>query len=276
MRLALMMAAAPGTDITYSEDRLTSARQFGNKMWNAARLILMNMEASGIEPSIPEPGQAETLEDRWISSRLSRTTQAVNAALEQHRYHEVAEYLWQFFWHDFCDWYLEIKKLRLEPNSGLTNDWRNLLNTFGSYLRLQHPIMPFITEELWHRFGQDTSIALAAYPKAGEIDEAAEREMDLMQEMITAARKLRADHGLDRKLVLDGVLYCRNGAREVELNVIEKLATVKLDIRTGTAPDLQGAVRSTPEFDLMLQLPEVDTEAQRGRLDEGNRPTGED
>jgi valyl-tRNA synthetase len=90
----------------------------------------------------------------------------VNRALEQHRYHEVAEELWQFFWHDFCDWYLEIKKLRLVPGSGLTNDWRNLLSVFSAYLRLQHPILPFITEELWHRFGQNTSIALARYPQA--------------------------------------------------------------------------------------------------------------
>jgi valyl-tRNA synthetase len=266
VRLALMMSAAPGTDITYSEDRLNSARQFGNKMWNAARMILMNMEAAGIEPLIPEPGRAETLEDRWIFSRLHATTESVNRALEQHRYHEVAEELWQFFWHDFCDWYLEIKKLRQAPNSGLTNDWRNFLSVFGAYLRLQHPLMPFITEELWHRFGQTESIALAEYPRAGPRDEAAEREMALMQEMITAARQLRADNGVDKKLLLEGVLYCRNGAKSVDLSVVERLANVKLDIRGEAAPKLEGAVRSTPDFDLSLELPAVDSEAQRGRL----------
>jgi valyl-tRNA synthetase len=266
VRLALMMSAAPGTDITYSEDRLNSARQFGNKMWNAARMILMNMEAAGIEPSIPEPGRAETLEDRWIFSRLNATAESVNRALEQHRYHEVAEELWQFFWHDFCDWYLEIKKLRQAPNSGLTNDWRNFLNVFGAYLRLQHPLMPFITEELWHRFGQTESIALAEYPRASQRDEPAEREMALMQEMITAARQLRADNGLDKKLLLQGVLYCRNGAKSVDLSVVEKLANVKLDIRDEAAPKLEGAVRSTPDFDLSLELPAVDSGVQRGRL----------
>jgi valyl-tRNA synthetase len=197
---------------------------------------------------------------------LNATAESVNRALEQHRYHEVGEELWQFFWHDFCDWYLEIKKLRLAPNSGLTNDWRNLLSVFGAYLRLQHPIMPFITEELWHRFGQTQSIALAAYPRAGQRDEAAEHQMALLQEMITAARKLRADHGLDRKLVLNGVLYCRNGSKQVELGVIEKLANVKLDIRNEASPKLEGAVRSTPDFDLLLELPAVDSGAQRGRL----------
>ncbi|MGD0436323.1 MAG: valine--tRNA ligase [Bryobacteraceae bacterium] len=266
VRLSLMRAAAPGTDITYSEERAAAARQFANKMWNASRLILMNMEAAGIEPMIPERGQPETLEDRWIFSRLNRAAEAVNRALEQHRYHEVAEELWQFFWHDFCDWYLEIKKLRLAPGSGLTNDWHNLLSVFGAFLRLQHPVTPFITEELWHRFGQAESIALAAYPQAGIIDQPAEHDMAIMQDMITAARKLRADHGIDKKLLLEGVLYCRNGASKVELPVIEKLAAVKLDVRTGIAPSLNGAVRSTPDFDLLLQLPEVDVGAQRGRL----------
>ena len=188
-RLWLLRAAAPGTDITYNEDRLNAARQFCNKLWNAARLLLMNMESAGIEPSLPEPGQLETLEDRWIFSRLSRTAESVNRALGQHRYHEVAEELWAFFWHDFCDWYLEIKKLRLVPGSGLTNDWRNLLAVFSAYLRLQHPILPFITEELWHRFGQTSSIALAPYPQAAATDESAEREMALLQDMVTGGAK---------------------------------------------------------------------------------------
>ena len=189
----------------------------------------------------------------------------MNRDLELHRYHEVAEALWQFFWHDFCDWYLEIKKLRLTANSGLTDDWRNLLSVFGAYLRLQHPIMPFITEELWHRFGQADSIALAKYPQASRIDEAAEREMDLLQEMITAARKLKADNGLDSNKVLDGLLYTRNGAQNVDLGVIEKLAKVKLEIRTEIPAQLVGAVRSTPEFDLLLHVPEADAEVQRRR-----------
>jgi len=269
-RLWLLMAAAPGTDITYNEDKLQSARQFCNKLWNAARLLLMNMESAGIEPSLAEQGRLETLEDRWIFSRLSRTAEKVNRDLESHRYHEVAEELWQFFWHDFCDWYLEIKKLRLAPGSGLTNDWRNLLAVFSAYLRLQHPILPFITEELWHRFGENTSVALARYPLAGAADDPAEREMALLQDMVTAARKLKADNGVDDKLELAGVLYCRNGASNVELPVLERLAKVKLEVRMGAAPALTGAVRSTQHFDLALQLPEVDRYAVRQRLQKEN------
>jgi valyl-tRNA synthetase len=131
---------------------------------------------------------------------------------------------------------------------------------------LQHPILPFITEELWHRFGQNTSIALARYPQAGAIDESAEREMGLLQEMVTAARKLKADNGVDDKLELGGVLYCRNGSRNIEFPVVEFLAKVKLEVRTDAPLALTGAVRSTAQFDLSLQLPEVDREVQRQRL----------
>jgi valyl-tRNA synthetase len=191
----------------------------------------------------------------------------MNRAFEQHRYHEAADALWHFFWHDFCDWYLEIKKLRLTENSGLTNDWRNLLSVFGAFLRLQHPLMPFITEELWHRFGQTTSIARAAYPQPVEFDESAEREMGLLQEVVTAARTLRADHQIDKKEQLTGVLYCRNGTQRIECGVVEKLANVKLDVRRDAAPKLEGAVRSTTEFDLLLQLPEVDVAGQRVKLE---------
>ncbi len=158
----------------------------------------------------------------------------------------------------------------MSPGSGLTNDWRNLLAVFSAYLRLQHPILPFITEELWHRFGQNTSIALARYPQAGAIDEAAEREMGLLQDMVTAARKLKADNGLDEKMELAGVLYCRNGASKVELPVLERLGKVKLEVRSGAAPVLTGAVRSTTYFDLSLQLPEVDRDALRQRLTKEN------
>jgi valyl-tRNA synthetase len=267
VRLSLLIAVAPGTDIVYTEDRAASAQKFANKIWNAARLISMNMERSGVPPGIPEAGQLELVEDRWIFSLLNRTAETVNRAFEQHRYHEASETLWHYFWHDFCDWYLEIKKLRLTENSGLTNDWRNLLTVFGAYLRLQHPLMPFITEELWHRFGQTTSIALAPYPLPAATDESAEREMGLLQDVVTAARTLRADHQIDKKEQLNGVLYCRNGARRMEFGVVEKLANVKLDVHGDVAPKLEGAVRSTTEFDLFLELPEVDVTGQRAKLE---------
>jgi valyl-tRNA synthetase len=276
VRLALLLGAAPGTDIVFSPERLASARAFANKIWNAARFLFLNMERSGVAPSLPEPGERTFLEDRWIFSRLNRCAAAVNRAIENYRYHEAAQTLWQFFWHEFCDWYVEIKKLRFQENSGLTNDWRNVLAVFERALRLLHPVMPFLTEELWQRLAaganqRTASVALAAFPQPepGWTDEAAEREMILLQEIITAARNLRADMKLDPKARLDGALYSATALplARAHADVIEKLAGVRLELRPGHAPKGAAPLRSTPEFDLALRVPAAQSEAQRQRLE---------
>jgi valyl-tRNA synthetase len=268
VRMALLVAAAPGTDIALSDERMVSARAFANKIWNGARFVSMNMERCGVEPLFASPGQAETLEDRWMFSRLNACTATVNRAIEQYRYHEAAQSLWHFFWHELCDWYLEIKKLRFVEGSGLTGDWRNLLFVFETALRLLHPFMPFLTEELRQRLtGSPEFVALASYPRSNpELDDqAAERDMAAVQEIITAARNLRAEMKADPRQQLDGVLYSQSATPE--LDVIQKLANVKLELAQGSAPSGAGALRSTPEFDLVLRLPMGQVEAQRKRLD---------
>ena len=197
-RLWLLMAAAPGTDITYNEDKLDSARQFCNKLWNAARLLLMNMESAGIEPSLPEPGQLETLEDRWIFSRLSRTAESVNRALEQHRYHEVAEELWQFFWHDFCDWYLEIKKLRLSPR--FRSDATTGEICWPSSARICACSIPSCRSSRRNcGIGSDRTrpSRWRDIRKPARSTKPPSARWRLLQDMVTAARKLKADNGLD-------------------------------------------------------------------------------
>jgi valyl-tRNA synthetase len=245
VRMALLIGAAPGTDIVLSEDRMESARAFANKIWNAARLLFVNMERSGVEPWFPDhlesfhaearPSIEVAVEDRWIFSRLNSCAEQVNRAIEQYRYHEAAQLLWRFFWHEFCDWYLELKKLRFEENSGLTADWRNMLAAFETALRLLHPAMPFLTEELWQRLkgsaNRPVSIALAEYPqyRSGATDHAAEREIGLVQDIVTAARTLRTEMKLDPKLQLRGTLYARGGALEIarlHAEAIRKLAGV--------------------------------------------------
>ena len=121
--MALLMGAAPGTDIVLTEERMESTRAFANKIWNAARFLFLNMERSGVEPWVPDDletyspqaadGAPAPVEDRWIFSRLNACAEQVNRAIEHYRYHEAAQVLWQFFWHEFCDWYVELKKLRL-------------------------------------------------------------------------------------------------------------------------------------------------------------------
>ncbi len=277
VRLALLMGAAPGTDIVLTEERMESARNFANKIWNAARFLFLNMERCGVTPCLPEPGEREMLEDRWIFSRLTRCAEAANRALEQYRYHDLAQALWQFLWHEFCDWYVEIKKLRFRENSGLTADWRNVLFVFERALRLLHPAMPFLTEELWQRLAageaaRPASIALAAYPQpdAPYLDEAAERDMALLQEIIIAVRNLRAQMKVDPKAPLEGALYAQNRALDLargHAEVIRRLANVELSFHAGTAPRGEGVLRATPDFDLVLRVPATQLEALRRRLE---------
>jgi valyl-tRNA synthetase len=288
VRMALLTGAAPGSDVIWTEDRLPSARAFANKIWNAARFLFLKMEESGVQPWIPEqrasytpetvePGGEARIEDRWIFSRLNHCAGEVNRALDQYRYHEAAQTLWHFAWHEYCDWYVELKKLRFRKNSGLDADWRNALTAFEAMLRLLHPVTPFLTEELWQRLAANTrarpaSVALARFPEYREeaADPAAESEMDMVQSIITAARHLRADMGLNPKQQVEAVLFAADEASEIggrNLASIEKLATIRLELRAGHAPaDVQGVKRSTTAFDLVLRAPVEQAEAQRKRL----------
>lgn len=289
VRMAMLLGAAPGTDIVLSEERMLSARAFANKIWNAARFIFLNMERSGVAPWVPEEcvsyrpvavgagAEGVPLEDRWIFSRMNSTTEMVNRALDRYRYHEAAQLLWQFFWHEFCDWYLEIKKLRFTENSGLDAHWRNVLTIFEVSLRLLHPVMPFLTEELWQRLAKGSeqrplSIALGQYPQydAHVTDHPAERDMQIVQDIVTAARNLRADLGLNPKEQIDAVLYSHTAAAGVarqQVEAIQKLANMKLEIRAEAAPaGAKGVKRSTTEFDLLLRVSSAQVEVQRKRL----------
>ncbi|MCC7496653.1 MAG: valine--tRNA ligase [Bryobacterales bacterium] len=288
IRMSLLLGAAPGTDIVLSESRMESSRAFANKVWNAARFIFLNMERSGVQPwmaeggeelPLPEPGSASlevALEDRWIFSRLNRAADEVNRAVENYRYHDAAQTLWRFVWHEFCDWYVELKKLRFREASGMNADWRNMLTVFEAVLRLLHPVMPFLTEELWQRLKgerQDLppSISLVRYPRYNQAASfnRSERQMGVLQEIITAARAMRADLKLDQKQRLDAALYAHETAIEVardQMNAIEKLGNLEVELHEGTAPRMAGLRRSTTEFDLILKIPEAQIEGLSGRL----------
>jgi valyl-tRNA synthetase len=266
-RIALLISAAPGADIALKEDRLVSARAFANKLWNASRLIFMNLEKSGIDKAElaahfqaePDFGEESPSEDIWIFTRLDECTDTVNRALDQHRYHEAAQRLWDFVWHDFCDWYLEVKKLRFQENSGLDKHWKATLTAYERMLRLLHPVMPFVTEELWQRLvhqaaaGTDhpVSISLARYPQVEPGgDYAAVKTFELMQGVITAARELRADHKLDPKREYAAHLELREFTLAPDdLAAIEKIARISIG---NAASGQRMLTRSTAAFELRI------------------------
>ncbi len=266
-RVGLLISAATGADIALKEDRLSSARSFANKIWNASRLLFQNMERSNIQAWTPSNNhsapKATTLEDYWILDRYNQAIVTVSRALQIHRYHEVAQTLWDFVWHEFCDWYLEVKKLRFKENSGLDAQWQTALTVYESMLRLLHPVMPFITEELWQRLihvratdsTQPVSISLAAFPEplSFETSPAAIASFSLLQEIVTAARELRADNKLDPKALLKATLFLRTDLFEPEdLRIISAIAKLDLDQRSGASQLQAGLTRSSTNFDLQI------------------------
>jgi len=277
VRIALLLSAAAGNDIALKEDRMDSGRMFANKLWNASRLLFMNMERSGVTAWTPGAAMvADSIEDAWIFDRLAQATEAVNRALELHRYHEAAQTLWDFVWHEFCDWYLEVKKLRFHENSGVDAHWQATLTVYEAALRLLHPLMPFLTEELWQRLvhgepganaGQAKSISLAAYPAVARPDGTRERirAFGLLREVVTAARELRADNKLDPKAAIEATLYLQSGNfAEADLAAIGSLAKLKLEQLSGKLAEHKGLIRSSPEFDLQLHAAAPLTAGQNG------------
>jgi valyl-tRNA synthetase len=220
LRYMLASMAAPGTDIILSEDRMKGARAFANKIWNAARFLFVNLEkveaegisledlaAPGIRSKAPYvvPGEG-ALAHRWIFSRLSAVAAEVNGALENFRFHEAAQLIYHFFWDDFCDWYIEWVKPQITSadRAVAIPAWRNIFAALEAALRLVHPVMPFLTEELWHRLPQDAaaqSIALAPFPdpRAEWTDTAVEKDMIYLQAGIGSARNQRGELKIGQK-----------------------------------------------------------------------------
>ena len=293
VRFALVVAAGQGSDVVLSEERIAGARTFANKIWNAARFVFLSLEKSGAQPWLPEDpdkfvpqaatrGSQPSLEDRWMFSRLNEVARLANEHIEKYRYHEAANLLYHFFWGEFCDWYVELKKLSFHENSGLTPEWKNMLAAMERALRLLHPVMPFITEELWQRLtvgatGRPKSIALSSYPAEDPAlaDEEAERQVELLRAIIVAARNLRAEMGIPPKTQLEGTCY---GHREEVVEVVtqqaaalSRLANVKLTAQAGAAP--QGkAMHHSKDFDLQLELPAEETKTLRERLGKQLKP----
>ncbi len=217
MRFGLMLQVTGNQDIKFSEDKLLSSRNFANKIWNASRFVLMNLD--GYEPGEPV---AATVADRWILSRLSGLATRVNEGLDAYEFGEVSRALYDFFWSEFCDWYIELAKPRLQAG-GVQREvaQRNLVFVLDQALRLLHPMMPFVTEAIWRNLphGSDAeSLMIAPWPTAdslaGFADDGAERSISRLIDVVTGIRAVRSRYQLPPRQGLEVVFRTAGDAEK--------------------------------------------------------------
>ena len=222
-RFTLAAFAAQGRDIRLSEERLAGYRNFANKIWNASRFTLSNLQ--DYDPHKPVGKANFTLADRWILSRVNSTISAVRQGLDSYKFNEAASAVYQFLWHEFCDWYIELIKSVLYQDQDPAQKWVAqdvLARVLNISLRLLHPFMPFITEEIWQSLpGNQGSIMVAEFPKVeeGEIQPGAEAEMELVMSVIGAVRNLRSELNIPPAKQVEVVLQSKNGGA---LNTLER------------------------------------------------------
>jgi valyl-tRNA synthetase len=293
-RFTLASMASPGTDIAFNPDRTEGYRAFANKIWNAARFMFMNVDRaqlagvwslSDLGCDIAESGvpgfQAQTLEDRWILSRFNQVAKQVNESLETYRFHEAANAVYAFFWGEFCDWYLELIKSRLQFEGSFDKAaarcaTSNLVCLFEASLRLLSPFMPFITEEIWHATYDGKpplkSIALARYPRVNpqQVDMQAETAMAILQDLIVAVRNIRAELKIEPKVKAPIEIHADAAIREIfeqNANAVERQANVDAMKFVEQSLAKDAGARSTARFDVKVIFErKIDVAAERERL----------
>jgi valyl-tRNA synthetase len=288
VRFTLASMASPGTDIAFNVARTEGYRAFANKIWNAARFLFMNVDRAaeiGIAVDLsalgamPVVGADAPLEERWIVAELHSTAAKVNQSLENYRYDDAANIIYQFFWGSFCDWYLEIVKLRLDfeetaDKAATKAALTTLVSVFEAALRLLSPFMPFLTEEIWHALYDGNppakSIALTRYPTGVDhLDDVAKIDMAGLQSLITEVRALRKEIGVEEKATTP--IEVRTGtiiqaALKQNQAIVERLARVN-EVRFVAEITAGLAKHSTPSFDVAVVYERtIDVQAERERL----------
>jgi len=272
LRFTLAVLDSPGRDIPLDPERIAGYRAFGNKLWNATRFALQKVGESQVVPDLSTTGLA--LPERWILSRLARTETEVNRKFEEFRFDEGCNRLYHFFWGDLCDWYIELVKPALGSQPvARPRAAEVLLTVLDRGLRLLHPVMPFLTEELWQRLpGHEAihpvSIALASYPEGRQdwLDEGAEREMSTLVELVSAVRSLRVEHRVSPKaeigLSFDAASPELRARLEEHLDLLSSLAHLA-GVNFGAFEP--GAVRgATRELSFAVALPQTAADLSRG------------
>jgi valyl-tRNA synthetase len=253
VRFALASMTVGSNDMTVQESKIESARNFANKIWNATRFVSMNLTEGTIPKDDAQWVPSDTLADRWILSELNSVIRQVEQALEEYRFHEVAQTLYHFFWDDFCDWYIELSKplVASRTDSPDVRDARQRIAfILESSLRLLHPIMPFITEELWQRLPhKGQSIMLAPFPVADSEDDGSEvrEQMGVLIALVTKIRNIRSEMNIPSQSLLNLHLATTDPATvtliEENRDHVKRLARVQEIAISAELPTFQSAAR---------------------------------
>ncbi|MCK4964520.1 MAG: class I tRNA ligase family protein, partial [Dehalococcoidia bacterium] len=274
LRLALSTGTSPGNDLRLSKEKLEAARNFANKLWNASRFILGNMPDMN---GIGLPNQTKlALEDRWILSRLNRLIVTVEGLMNDFHFGEAERQIHDFIWSEFCDWYIEIAKLRLDEAD---SPMPVLAHVLDNSLRLLHPFMPFITEEIWQnlKVHLDTeaaeSIMISPYPMADEscLDEAAEKRMAVVTDIVRSIRNTRAEFKVEPSRWIEALVAANEASLDIvsQSRAIERLARVNpLTIidASDRRPDMVKTIVLEGAEVILPMSGMIDLEAERMRL----------
>ncbi len=279
LRYALMTAGTPGNDIRISEQRMEAGRNFANKLWNAARFVIGHLDGEKVGRPSPDSRASMPLEDRWIMSRLNRVTADVDQAMTDFQLGEAGRQVHDFLWGEYCDWYLEMAKVRLA--TGDRSPLPVLVHVLDAALRLLHPFMPFVTEAAWQSLSPHlaepgaAALIVAPYPSAERAwrdDEAEERAQGVI-DVIRAIRNIRAEHGVEPArhveayVIADGMRPSLE-ASEALIVALARVRPLHIVSRAGDAP--QEAVVTAVLKDSQVVLPMggmFDLEAERQRLE---------
>jgi len=264
LRFSLVFITATGQDVFLSREKFLVGRNFANKIWNASRYILAKTQGKEdlCLEKIPEDLE---LKERWILSRLHRTIEEVSRALEQYRFQEAESRVYDFFWHQFCDWYIELTK---PSHQEITQ--KVLVYVLEKTMRLLHPFMPFISEEIWQRIKEGSkkkSIMLASWPKKEQrwIDESAERDMNLIIEITQVVRNLLAELNIKEKAEVSLVLVNFPAHLSSYLSYISQLTRID-NITCKKEGVKEGILSLVKDTEVYLLLEKMEVEREKGRI----------
>ena len=279
VRFALTTGTSAGNNVRISEGRLESSRNFANKLWNAARFVISRMEAEGAVSNWINPKPSH-LHDRWILSRLQGTAEDTNRLIGDHQFGDAQREVHDFFWNEYCDWYIELAKLRFDdPNQSSPLDV--LIHVLESSLRLLHPFMPFVTEEIWQILASKlpsgskmpNTIMLTSYlnETGNKLDLESESDLNKVFELIGAVRNIRGELRIPQNEILDGDIFSTHDSELIgeHSSAIQKLAGMNVTIWTDALPSPTSGIVSLITSGVSTSLKvgsSVDLENELGRL----------